>query len=668
MSCHVGMPGAAGGNGKAVTAAIRICILAALLAIVPAGTVGALEDMECFICHSDPDASRQTPEGEVLSLYIDEELFTSTAHGESGCVSCHYDIEELPHPPDLEPANCSICHVEEEEYFLGVHGTGKNNGDTDVATCVDCHGKHDIRTGSDPLSLMYPLNMPDTCGKCHSDATLVKRHMISLSKPTDAYLHSGHAQAIMEGNMDAAVCNDCHGSHKILSSNNPESPIYRANIDATCGACHEEIQKTYAASIHGRALVAGIPDAPTCTDCHGEHDILPQGEKLSPMNLRQVSQRTCPQCHDNETIMERYGVPTHRQASYMDSFHGMATSAGGEVQASCVNCHGVHNIQPEDDPLSSIHPNNRAETCGKCHQTAGENYATGPVHLVPTAPEQKIQGIVRLAYIWLMIVLFGFMGGHNLLLYLRWVAGKLHGHIKEHGVFRRFSYGQIFGHLVLGLSFTVLVLSGFALRYPDSPFTRIFFFNESAYELRSPVHRWTGVVFIGVTLVNVIWALFWRSGRRETWALRPVLKDFSDLGHNMAYAVGLAKHPPRYDRFSYSEKLEYWGMMWGAVIMIVTGLCMWYAETFLHYFPKVFLDVAALIHFYEAILALGTIIIWHFYHVMFSPEAYPMHWTWITGTVTEEDMKHHHPLEYERMMAQQRKAAAESAPKEGAED
>jgi cytochrome b subunit of formate dehydrogenase len=97
------------------------------------------------------------------------------------------------------------------------------------------------------------------------------------------------------------------------------------------------------------------------------------------------------------------------------------------------------------------------------------------------------------------------------------------------------------------------------------------------------------------------------------------------------------------------EKFEYWGMWWGTLLMIVTGFCMWFVNIFLQYFPKIALDVVALIHFYEAWLAVLTIVVWHLYYMIFDPETYPMNWSWVTGHITNDDFAERHPREYERV-------------------
>ncbi|MBI4556140.1 MAG: cytochrome b/b6 domain-containing protein, partial [Candidatus Hydrogenedentes bacterium] len=581
-----------------------VLFVVCVLSLAPTALAQAVEDVDCFNCHNDPGLHKTLGDGTARSLYVDQEVYTNSVHGSAGCTSCHADIAELPHASELQHVNCGACHGEAEIYANSNHGKALKNGDSDVALCDDCHGKHDIRYASDPLSMVHPRNQPATCGKCHSNRALAQQHMVSVVDPSATYLKSIHAHAILEGrNENAATCSKCHGTHDLLSSMDPNSRVYRMNIPKTCGECHPDILKEFEESIHGQALSAGIKDAPTCIDCHGEHDIEPPEVATSPINLQQVSKATCPRCHDDERIMERYGIVTKRQASYMDSYHGTTGAVAAKVVASCVQCHRVHDIRPVSDPTSSVHPDNLPKTCGQCHENAGPNFAASPVHVIPAATGQKALGMVRLVYIWVIGLTIGFMLLHNTLLLARHALTRLQRERRGPGTYRRFSLGEVIGHMLLGLSFIVLAVSGFALRYPESWWAQWVFFGDQGLEARSTIHRGAGLVLVAITVINTLYIVGTRRGRGELGALMIRWRDIKDLFANLAYAAGLRNDRPQFDRYSYSEKFEYWGLWWGSLLMIVTGFCMWYADLFMRYFSKVWLDIAALIHFFEAILA-----------------------------------------------------------------
>ena len=483
----------------------------------------------------------------------------------------------------------------------------------------------------------------------------MKRHLISVANPSDGYLKSIHALEIQKGNMESASCNDCHGAHDLLPSFDPASRVYRRNIAGTCGKCHEKELEEYNRSIHGRAFTAGIQDAPVCNDCHGEHNIGGPDTYGSSVSPRKIVTETCTRCHDDERIMTKYGITTGRQASYMDSYHGLASAAGSDIVASCASCHGAHLVLTTTDPESSVHKDNLPATCGKCHENAGPNFAVGAVHIMPAGPGQKALGFVRLAYLLLICAIIGFMVVHNTLSMGHRAMTKFRQELGGRNTYRRFTTAMTVGHLVLTLTFIALALSGFALRYPETWWAQIFFHGESGLAARGMVHRFAATALVAVAIVNALFLLFTKNGRRELGYLMLKFKDIKDLIHNLVYMLGLCKTRPKFDRYNYMEKFEYWGMWWGTLLMIVTGFCMWFVNMFLSYFPKIALDVVALIHFYEAWLAVLTIAVWHLYYMIFDPETYPMNWSWITGHITLDDFKERHPLEYEREMNEKAK-------------
>jgi cytochrome b subunit of formate dehydrogenase len=105
-------------------------------------------------------------------------------------------------------------------------------------------------------------------------------------------------------------------------------------------------------------------------------------------------------------------------------------------------------------------------------------------------------------------------------------------------------------------------------------------------------------------------------------------------------------------RFNFREKFEYLGLIWGTIVMTVTGFILWFKTGWLMFFPMWTFDVARAIHFYEAILATLTIIVWHFYSVVFNPDVYPMNWAWITGQMTEHEMQLEHGMELEKLKSE----------------
>ena len=109
--------------------------------------------------------------------------------------------------------------------------------------------------------------------------------------------------------------------------------------------------------------------------------------------------------------------------------------------------------------------------------------------------------------------------------------------------------------------------------------------------------------------------------------------------------LGRRPQSPRFARFSYMEKAEYWALMWGGIIMSVTGVLLWFDNYFVTSWglPKGFLDVVLVIHYYEAWLATLAIVVWHGYATVVNPNVYPMNPAWLTGKMPKAMYSHEHP-------------------------
>ena len=214
-------------------------------------------------------------------------------------------------------------------------------------------------------------------------------------------------------------CASCHPAGADPQEDNAEVDFH------ACTDCHQDA-RSYWESIHGRALGQGISAAATCADCHGAHDVRPVDARTSPVYRGNLPQ-TCGACHQNSELSERYGVPSNRYATYMDSYHGIFLAEGDLVAADCTSCHGDHLILAQANPASTIHPDNLPETCGQCHPNAGETFTRGQVHVRAAPGESTGVWIVRIFYTVFIGVLGIFFVGHILLDATRWVRRR-HGH------------------------------------------------------------------------------------------------------------------------------------------------------------------------------------------------------------------------------------------------
>jgi formate dehydrogenase gamma subunit len=215
--------------------------------------------------------------------------------------------------------------------------------------------------------------------------------------------------------------------------------------------------------------------------------------------------------------------------------------------------------------------------------------------------------------------------------------------------FLRFTVNERLQHAVMALSFLVLAYSGFALKFPEAWWAAPFEAVGGGEGTRRLVHRTAAVFMVGVFAYHLMYLASRGRGREQLRALWPRWQDVRDAGQMVAYYLRLRSDRPAFDRFSYIEKAEYWALIWGSLIMTVTGFVLWFENQTLALLPLWVLDLATVVHYYEAWLASLAIAVWHFYWVIFNPEVYPMSTVWLDGGLSEEAMAHEHPKELERL-------------------
>jgi cytochrome b subunit of formate dehydrogenase len=210
----------------------------------------------------------------------------------------------------------------------------------------------------------------------------------------------------------------------------------------------------------------------------------------------------------------------------------------------------------------------------------------------------------------------------------------------------RMTVNQRWQHLILLTSFIVLVITGFALKFPESWFAHVFGMGE---HWRGIIHRVAGVVLIGAGIYHIFYLAKAREGRRLLRDLAPRPKDAFDALYTMMYYLGLRSEKPKFGRFNYAEKAEYWALVWGTALMGLTGVMIWAKVWVGDTLARWWVDIATAIHFYEAILATLAIVVWHFYQVFFDPDVYPMNWAWWDGKMPVEHYRHEHELDVESL-------------------
>jgi hypothetical protein len=384
--------------------------LALLFCLAP--VLGAAQDPpapptndDCQMCHAEASTTR----ADGRPVVVDPKGWAASVHGQLGlaCVDCHATATEVPHADALPPVDCSGCHADAvAQYAQSVHAKQRAGGGAKLAaTCVSCHGVHDILPKSDPESRTHHLKVAGTCATCHgNDATIAQAHLHG-GNVGELFEDSIHGRALLKGGLSVAPnCATCHGAHDVRAHADPKSLVARANIPATCGKCHEGVQRTFLRGKHGQMLQSDPTKAPVCIDCHSAHHI--QRAEQTAWKVDVINE--CGTCH------------AESMATYRDTFHGKVTELGFARVATCADCHGAHEVLPASDPASPVHADNRVQMCRKCHAGANANFAQYDPH----ADRHDI-GDGRLLYYTskfmevLLVGVFGFFGLHSGLWFAR---------------------------------------------------------------------------------------------------------------------------------------------------------------------------------------------------------------------------------------------------------
>ncbi len=191
-------------------------------------------------------------------------------------------------------------------------------------------------------------------------------------------------------------------------------------------------------------------------------------------------------------------------------------------------------------------------------------------------------------------------------------------------------------HLILMITVIVLALSGFTILFHRTGASEILVAMEGGFEMRGLLHRSSAIVLVALIFYHLFYVLFTREGREEFEKLKLKKKDFTDFYDVIRFALRLGDDYPDLDRYSYKEKFQYWGVNAGLMVMVLSGLILWFESVSMQVFPKWFLDIILIIHGYEGMIVFIILLLWHLYNVHFSPGNFPMNRVWITGKIDRE--------------------------------
>ncbi len=204
-------------------------------------------------------------------------------------------------------------------------------------------------------------------------------------------------------------------------------------------------------------------------------------------------------------------------------------------------------------------------------------------------------------------------------------------------------------HILLMATLLVLALTGFALMYHDNWLAALLIRLEGGVLFRGFIHCTAAVLLLAQMVFHAYYMLFTEDGKRELSEFLLRRGDFSDFSQAIRYNLGAAEEYPRFGKYGYKEKFQYWGAMAGILLIALSGLILW-ADTYtMRILPKVVLDVTLVLHGYQGLLAFVILLFWHVYNEHFHPSVFPMNRSWLTGRVDAEWVRQEHPIEYEKL-------------------
>ena len=607
-----------------------IC-LASLLLPLSASAAPTLDNTTCLNCHDGKKGKLEVPDadGKPRALHsVATEKFGQGVHAKMPCVACHTDITDNAEKGNLHSKDTSLKLKK-----------------------VDCAGCHQ-----------------DLFDKAQKDGSLKDKPRLGVVvKNIDAYKSSFHARPNADDKrIPNASCDNCHDTHSfnVPSKDSPQYAQWRLSISTTCGeSCHTEQLETYTSSLHGQEIFdKKNAKSATCADCHSAHAV--GNSSADPFKLSIGA--SCGTCHEENF------------KSYKATYHGKISTLGYTYTAKCYNCHGSHEILKANDPASKVHADNRMKTCRECH-SGKKDLAEAPVGYASFQPHATVNDFKRYPQVWiawqimlqLLVGTFAFFWLHTALWFYREFkerrSHKKEPHIKidrrlvevperlrdKH--IQRFSPIWRLAHITFALSLMILTLTGMPLFYPDAPWAAAVMSALGGPHIAGTIHRVNAVIFAGV----FFWHLFYMVwGIARDWknfkffgpnSMIPNLQDGKDMLAMFKWFFGKGTRP-KFDRWTYWEKFDYWAPFWGVTIIGVSGLIMWLPNVFGAFLPGWVFNVAAIFHGEEAFLAVVFLFTVHFFNNHFRPDKFPLEVVMFTGTFSLEEFKREHAVEYQRLV------------------
>ena len=542
----------------------------------------------------------------------------------------------------------------------------------DNIECLKCHSDT-----VDARRFAESAHGPNSCNSCHWDIKNVNRHVKQAeasggpkTPPVDCsrcHDREDSAYHLSVHHANGFACTDCHsGIHQLKTFQVDSKGVYDI-----CTICHDG--SAYAASIHGKAALAGNPDAPGCTECHGTDGSLHDIRAPKGMASKVFHTSACAGCHADRKRMERSHIDPLSTKTYYEGIHGEIEELGyPSLVAGCSDCHGAHDVLPSSDAKSMTAGDNLVKTCGRCHPDANPRFVQYIPHLNYQSPKRPVFRAATVFMHALLIGVFGFFWVHTFLFWRKdfWVRWREKSWGARPGgvggeTFRRFSLFDRILHFMLLSSFLGLVLTGLPLAFPAAPWAGGLMRFFGGFPTRGIIHRIFACLMTSAFLATVAYSLYFLffkklPGRPGFWkklvgpdSLFPRLQDFRDLWAMLKWFVDKGPRP-EFDRWAYWEKFDFFAVFWGMVIIGTSGMIRWFPTFFTSFLPGWVVNVAVILHSDEALLAIGFIFTVHFFNNHLRPRNFPLNTVIFTGRLPQYQLAEDHGQQVRRLVSENR--------------
>jgi len=543
----------------------------------------------------------------------------------------------------------------------------------DNSKCLECH--EDV----DETNFAQSVHGANSCNSCHWDITDIEEHTVEGGRvqAEPVTCHRCHKSEGVEHYASAHFINDvrCQDCHIEIHGVTPWRGD-KVKVIQRCTICHED--DGYSESIHGKAVLAGNKDSAVCSDCHELHKTpILSGEERERLEFRRLFHtEVCQKCHADKEMVKRNDMLLIANETYQQSYHGKVEYLGyPTLVAGCGDCHGFHSILHPDNSRSTISKSRLVETCGKCHTKANANFVQWIAHA--DHYDKEHYPVLYWTFVFMSALLVGVFGVFWLHSFLwwqrayretrkRWTSGEyLPPYVEKSGeIYKRFDAFDITIHFIMMISFMLLVLTGLPLKFSHADWAKGLVNLFGGVPSAGLIHRICAIItfaYFAAILVNIVHFVFFKKDvkggplRRLFGpdSLAPRWQDVKDIVGTVRWFFG--KGPkPRFDRWTYWEKFDFFAVFWGMFAIGLSGLMLWSPNFFSIFLPGWVFNVALIVHSDEALLAAGFIFTVHFFNTHFRPEKFPMDVGIFTGRYPKVEFIDDRPGQYDRLVAEKK--------------